>query len=70
MILRSSVPNSTMHYMSTSTVSDYAELLFTGTQFMLTFMKDFNRGLIDIDVIGVKIDTINANGTTIGSQAT
>jgi hypothetical protein len=57
-----------MHYMST--VSDYAELLFTGTQFMLTFMKDFNRGLIDIDVVGVKIDTINANGTPIGSQAT
>ena len=53
-----------------STVSDYAELLFTGTQFMLTFMKDFNRGLIDIDVVGVKIDTINANGTPIGSQAT
>jgi hypothetical protein len=46
MILPSSVPNGTLHY--TSTVGDYAELLFNGTKFTLLFTKDFNRGSIDV----------------------
>jgi len=55
--LRSSVPNSSLH--DTSTVGDYAELLFNGTKITLLLTKDFNPGSIDVYVDGVKIDTIN-----------
>jgi len=68
MILPSSVPNGTLHY--TSTVGDYAELLFNGTKFTLLFTKDFNRGSIDLYVDGLKIDTNNTNSTSIQWQQT
>jgi len=52
-----------------STVGDYAELLFNGTKSILTFTKHADRGSIDVYVDEVKIDTINAFGTTIASQS-
>jgi len=54
----------------TSTVGDSAELLFNRTKSTLTFMKDFNRGSIDVYVDDVKIDTINANSASLLWQQT
>ena len=68
MTLRSSVPNGTMH--DTSTVGDYAELLFNGTKSTLTFVKDFNRDSIDVYVDDVKVDTINSNAASLLWQQT
>ena len=45
----------------TSTVCDYAELLFT---------KNFNPGSINVSVDGLKIDTNNTNSTSIQWQQT
>jgi hypothetical protein len=57
-----------MHYMST--VSDSAELLFNCTRFTLTFTKYSNRGLIDVHVDDVKVDTINSNSASLLWQQT
>jgi len=45
-------------------------VLFTGTQFTLTFSKYSNRGLIDVYVDGVKITTLNANSASLMWQQT
>ncbi len=60
--------NNTWHY--TSTMGDYAEFQFNGAQFTLTYVKNSNRGLIDVYVDGTKIDTINANDASLTWQAT
>jgi hypothetical protein len=50
----------TMHY--TSTAGSSAELLFDGARFILTLQRNTNRGLIDVYVDDVLLDTINPNG--------
>ncbi len=58
----------TLHY--SNTVGSEAQFAFTGTQFILTYFKASNRGLIDVYVDGTKIDTINAYDPTMIWQAT
>src|SRR5688572_33383811 len=60
--------NNTLRY--TNTVGNYTSVLFTGTQFTLTFSKYSNRGLIDVYVDGVKITTLNANSASLMWQQT
>ena len=60
--------NNTSHY--TNTVGSEAELQFNGTQFTLTYVKAWNRGLIDVYVDGTKIDTINSTSSTVEWQQT
>jgi hypothetical protein len=43
--------NNTLRY--TTTVGNYTSVLFTGTQFTLTFTKYSNRGSIDVDAINI-----------------
>jgi hypothetical protein len=52
--------NNTMHY--TSTLGSYAEFTFIGEQFILTMLRNTNRGLIDVYIDGIKEDTIDPNG--------
>jgi hypothetical protein len=59
--------NNSMHYTSTS--GNYAELLFNGAKFTLTFTKNSNRGSIDVYVDGSKVTTINANQATLAWQS-
>jgi hypothetical protein len=54
--LPSTVPN--------STIGNSAELLLTGTQFMMTFTKYPKRGLVYVQVDDVKIDTIAVSELT------
>jgi hypothetical protein len=49
-----------LHY--TSTVGNFAEIAFTGTQFTLKYLQNTNRGKMDVYVDGVKVHTINAYG--------
>jgi len=56
----------TMHY--TNTVGSYAELLFTGTRFTLTFAKYSNRGSFEVWVDGTLVTTVNANSATLAWQ--
>jgi hypothetical protein len=58
--------NNTLHY--TGTLGNAAEFLFNGTRFSVTYTKHTNRGLIDVYVDGVKIDTINANNASLAWQ--
>jgi hypothetical protein len=60
--------NNTEHF--TGTPGSTAELIFNGTQFILTFTRHPNRGLIDVYVDGNKIDTINASSTTLQIRST
>ncbi len=60
--------NTTLHY--TNTVGSQAWFTFNGQGFTLTYVKSNNRGLIDVYVDGVKIDTINANAATTMWQQT
>jgi hypothetical protein len=60
--------NNTIHY--TATVGDYAELMFSGTRFTLTFSKFSNRGLIDIYVDGAYVTTLDAYSPDVLWQQT
>ena len=52
--------NNGLHY--TSTPGNYAEITFTGTNFILKYLQHTNRGKMDVYVDGVKVDTINQYG--------
>ena len=53
--MQSSVPNSTVRY--TSTIGDYAELLFNGTKSILTFVKGFSEGwIVELHILGLTWD--------------
>ncbi|HSB01888.1 MAG TPA: hypothetical protein VLE49_14655, partial [Anaerolineales bacterium] len=54
--------NNTLHY--TGITGSGAEFSFDGIQFTVTYAKSTNRGLIDVTVDGVYVDTINAYSTT------
>jgi FtsP/CotA-like multicopper oxidase with cupredoxin domain len=60
--------SNTMHY--TATQGDSAQLLFNGTQFVLTFAKSATRGSIDVYVDDQYEATIDANQSTIAWQQT
>jgi hypothetical protein len=60
--------NNTEHY--TSTIGSTAELTFNGTQFILTYTKHPNRGLIDVIVDGNKVGTINAYSSMLEMRST
>jgi hypothetical protein len=49
--------NNTLHY--SLTVGNYAEFTFEGTQFMLLYTGHTNRGVLDIYVDNVKVDSLN-----------
>ncbi len=53
--------DNTTHY--TSTVGDTATFTFSGTQFILTYTQNTDRGSIGVNVDGSQVATINANGT-------
>ena len=57
-----------LHY--TGAPGATASFIFTGARFKLTYTKHTNRGLIDVFVDGVKVDTLNANSASLQWQAT
>jgi hypothetical protein len=52
--------NSSLHY--TFAHGDSASFTFSGTQFVLTYTQDTNRGVYDVYVDGSKLARINASG--------
>ena len=55
--------NNTFKY--TGTTGDKATFTFSGTQFILTYTQNTNRGNIEVRVDGNLVTTINANGSLL-----
>ena len=49
---------------------DYAEVTFSGTKASLVYLQAPGRGSIDVYIDGAKVDTINANSSSLAWQAT
>ncbi len=60
--------NKTIH--STGTTGSYAEVSFRGTGFTFIYTIGPNQGQIDVFVDGAKVDTIDAQGSTVEWQST
>ncbi|OQX64681.1 MAG: hypothetical protein B5M51_02965, partial [Anaerolinea sp. 4484_236] len=51
-------------------IGNYVEVAFDGTQFILSYTGYTNRGMMDVYIDGVKVDTIDQYASTKSKQAT